>query len=106
MASVHGGCVSRRYKKKPGQSAGLRSQIKLGVSRDLRTIFKRAGLAPHVDEGLADEIFGAIGVDPKTDDEVVNANVMPEVQRPHGGLASRRNRLDKVVVGLLVRRII
>jgi hypothetical protein len=49
--------------------------------------------------------FGAISVRPKTDDEVVNAKVMPSIQRPHGGLAACRNRSDKIFVGLPVGRM-
>jgi hypothetical protein len=38
---------------------------------DLRAIFEGVGLAPHAEEDLTDKIFSAIGVRPKTDDEVV-----------------------------------
>jgi hypothetical protein len=47
---------------------------------DLRTIFESVGLAPHAEEDLTDKIFGAIGVRSKTDDEVVNAKVMPSIR--------------------------
>jgi hypothetical protein len=84
---------------------GLKSRNRHYPGRDLRTIFEGAGLAPHAEEDLTDKIFGAIGVRPKTDDEVVNAKVMPGVQRTHGGLVSCRNRFDEVFVGSPVVRM-
>jgi hypothetical protein len=53
------------------------------IQVETANVFEGAGLAPHIDEDFADKIFGAIGVDPETDDEVVNANVMSKVRRPH-----------------------
>jgi hypothetical protein len=88
------------------------SKRRKGLSRDRkyprgdpRTIFEGVGLAPHAEEDLTDKIFGAIGVRPKTDDEVVNAKVMPGIQRTHGGLVSCRNRFDEVFVGSPVVRM-
>ena len=71
---------------------------------DLRTIFEGAGLAPHGEKDLSNNIFGAIGVTPDTNDEMVKANVMPRVQYTHRGVVSRHNRFDEVFVGSLVVR--
>jgi hypothetical protein len=84
---------------------GLKSRYRKYPGGDLRTIFEGTGLAPNAEEDLTDKILRAIGVRPKTDDEVVNAKVMPSIQRPHGGLAARRNRSDKIFVGVPVVRM-
>jgi hypothetical protein len=36
----------------------------------------------------------------KTDDEMMNAKMVPTIQRPHGGLISCRDRFDEIFVGL------
>jgi hypothetical protein len=84
---------------------GLKSGDRQNPGGDLRTIFERAGLAPHGEENLGDKIFGAIGVAAKTDNEMINAKMMPTIQRVHGGLVSCRDRFDEVFVGLCVGRL-
>ena len=56
-------------------------------------------LAPHLDEGFADDILGGRGITYEPHRETENANAVAIVERPHGALIALRNRRDQGFVG-------
>jgi hypothetical protein len=62
-------------------------------SRNLRTTFEPIGLAPDVDEDLANEVLGSASVGDQSGDEVIKPYIVPGVQGPHGGLVASCDRL-------------
>ena len=66
--------------------------------RDLRAAFELAGGAPHVQEHLADEVFGHRGVAHHAQDEAVDADVVAGIEHVHRGAVALGDALQQHLV--------